>query len=135
MMTETNEPNQITGPNAGGRRQSPIRMSPPARVGQFQRSVQMQSFHRTKRDSRILIFVGLCTAFLLSVIFMLVGFMGNRESGFDSFRLIFGIAGICLFVIFVRGGWMATGGALTHVFSINETEIEWGFVGREKRMD
>ena len=29
---------------------------------------------------------------------------------------------------------MATGGALTHVFSITKDEIEWGFVGKEKRL-
>jgi hypothetical protein len=29
---------------------------------------------------------------------------------------------------------MATGGSLIHVFSVSEDEIEWGFVGREKRL-
>jgi hypothetical protein len=95
----------------------------------------MKSFHRTKRDSRLLGFVGLSFAFILSVVFMLIGFFDTEEiSGFNAFRLIFGGVGICLFVIFLRGCWMATGGALTHVFSINGDEIEWGFVGREKRL-
>jgi hypothetical protein len=42
--------------------------------------------------------------------------------------------GVCLFVIFLRGCWMATSGALTHVFSVDGDEIAWGFVGREKRL-
>lgn len=96
---------------------------------------KMNSFHRTKRDSRILGFVGLSIAFILSVVFMLVGFVESEsESGGDAFRIIFGVVGVGLFVIFIRGCWMATGGALVHVLSISEEEIEWGFVGREKRL-
>jgi hypothetical protein len=95
----------------------------------------MNSFQRTKRDSRILGFVGLSIAFVLSVVFMLVGFVDiGSESGGDAFRIIFGVVGVGLFVIFIRGCWMATGGALIHVFSVSEDEIEWGFVGREKRL-
>jgi hypothetical protein len=96
----------------------------------------MNSFHRTKRDSRILGFVGLAFAFILSIVFMLVGFVDiENESGFDTFRLIFGVAGACLFVVFIRGCWMATGGALTHILSITEDRIEWGFIGREKQLE
>jgi hypothetical protein len=95
----------------------------------------MNSFHRTKRDSRILAYVGLAFAFAMSVMFMLVGFVDiENEAGFDAFRLIFGIAGACLFVIVMRGCWMMSRGALTHVFSINGDEMEWGFVGREKQL-
>jgi hypothetical protein len=95
----------------------------------------MNQFHRTKRDSGILVYVGLAIAFAMAVMFMLVGFVDIRnESGIDVFRLIFGIAGASLFVIVLRGCWMTSGGAFTHVFSINEDEIEWGFVGREKQL-
>ena len=38
--------NQITGPNAGGRRQLPIRTSLAARVAQFWRSAHETSFTR-----------------------------------------------------------------------------------------
>jgi hypothetical protein len=66
---------------------------------------------------------------------MLVGFIDlEKESGFDTFRVIFGVVGICLFVVFIRGCWMATSGTLIHVFSIDEEDVEWGFVGREKRV-
>ena len=66
---------------------------------------------------------------------MLVGFIDlENESGFDTFRVIFGVVGICLFVVFIRALWIATGGALVHVFSIDEEYIEWGFVGLEKRV-
>lgn len=64
---------------------------------------------------------------------MLIGFV-ERESGAGAFQMIFGIAGVCLFVVFVRGCWMATGGALTHVFSVSKDEVEWGFIGREHRL-
>lgn len=95
----------------------------------------MNSFHRIKRDSRILGFVGLSFAFVLSVGFMLVGFVDiESESRGDALRIILGVVGVGLFVIFIRGCWIATGGALIHVFSVNEDEIEWGFVGREKRL-
>lgn len=95
----------------------------------------MNSFHRTKRDSRILGFVGLSFAFIVSVVFMLVGFVNfESESGVDPFQIVFGFVGVGLFVIFLRGCWMATGGALIHVFSVSDDEIEWGFVGREKRL-
>jgi len=95
----------------------------------------MKSFHRTKRDSRILGILGLSIALVLSVVFTVIGFVDiQNESGFGAVRLIFGVVGVCLFVIFIRGCWMASGGALTHVFSISEEEIEWGFVGREKQL-
>jgi uncharacterized membrane protein YhdT len=95
----------------------------------------MNAFHRTKRDSRWLSAIGLSIAFLLSLVFMLVGFIDlENESGFDTLRVIFGVVGICLFVLFMRGCWMATSGALVHVLSIDEEDLEWGFVGREKRV-
>ncbi len=95
----------------------------------------MNAFHRTKRDSQWLSAFGLSIAFLLSLVFLLVGFIDlENESGVDTFRVIFGVVGICLFVVFIRGCWMATSGALVHVFSIDEEDLEWGFVGREKRV-
>jgi hypothetical protein len=95
----------------------------------------MNAFHRTKRDSRWLSAIGLSIAFLLSLVFMLVGFIDlENESGFYLLRVIFGVVGICLFVLFMRGCWIATSGALIHVFSMDEDELEWGFVGREKRI-
>lgn len=103
--------------------------------GACKRLQQMNSFHRTKRDSGILGYVGLAIAFVMSMAFMLVGFgdIGNK-GGINAFQVIFGTAGACLFVVVVRGCWMTAGGALTHVFSINEDEIEWGFVGKEKQL-
>jgi len=95
----------------------------------------MNSFHRTKRESRWLTFVGLSVVFVVSVAFMLIGFVGiGANSGIDVIRLIFGIIGVALFVGFFRGFWMTTGGAVTHVFSINDAELEWGLMGREKRL-
>lgn len=95
----------------------------------------MSSFHRTKRDSRILGFIGLSVAFVLSVLFLLIGFASSEEtSGIDGFRIIFGLLGASLFVIFIRGCWMATRGSIIHVLSIDEAEIEWGFMGKEKRL-
>ena len=73
--------------------------------------------------------------FVLSVVFMLIGFLDiESESGSNAFRLIFGIVGACLFIVFIRGCWIYTGGTLTHIFSITEEEIEWGFIGKEKRL-
>ena len=96
---------------------------------------RMNSFHRTKRESPILGFVGLAIAFVLSVVFMLVGFVDiESESSGDAIRVIFGVVGAGLFVIFIRGCWIATGGVFVHVLSISEEEIEWGFMGREKRL-
>lgn len=95
----------------------------------------MNYFHRVKRDSRILGFIGLTLALTISLIFMLIGFIGSEsEQGATLFPTIIGIVGICIFVIFLRGSWMATAGATTHIFSINETHIEWGFLGKEKQI-
>lgn len=95
----------------------------------------MNSFHRTKRDSRWLGLIGLAFLLIFSLIFILIGFIDlENESGFYLLRAIFGMMGICLFVVFLRGCWIATSGALIHVFSMDEDELEWGFVGREKRI-
>ncbi|MEM6656142.1 MAG: hypothetical protein AAF596_10085 [Planctomycetota bacterium] len=95
----------------------------------------MNSFQRIRRESRLLGFFGLIVTFLLSLFFMLIGFVDvENEAGADRMRLIFGVCGAGLFLLFMRGGWMITGGARTHVFTVTEDEIEWGFMGDEKRI-
>jgi hypothetical protein len=94
----------------------------------------MDAFHRTKRESRLLLTLGLSVAFLLSGLFLLIGFSGIEKEGFNSFQIIFGLFGIALFVLFFRGAWISLTSPLIHIFSIDPDEIEWGFVGKEKQM-
>ncbi len=95
----------------------------------------MPSFHRTKRESRVLGFIALAVAFFLAMIFMLLGFYSTIEEGRASIELIFGFAGLALFVICIRGAWMMTGRALIHVFSLDQHKVVWGFMGKEKQLD
>ena len=66
---------------------------------------------------------------------MLIGFHTIGTEGRASMELIFGIAGVAIFIIFIRGAWMMTGGALIHVFSIDSSKVIWGFLGKEKELD
>jgi len=94
----------------------------------------MDSFHRTKRESRLLLTLGQSIAFFLSAFFLLIGFSWIEMEGLDWFRIIFCVFGIALFVLFFRGAWISTTSPLIHIFSIDLDEIEWGFVGKEKQM-
>jgi hypothetical protein len=93
-----------------------------------------KAFHRTKKDSRILAFFGLMFSLFLSILFMLLGFHRIGAEGRASIELIFGIAGLALFIICLRGAWSMTGDALTHVFSVDQENICWGFIGQEKQL-
>jgi hypothetical protein len=95
----------------------------------------MKSFHRTKKDSKILGVFGLSICLVLSLVFMLIGFHNTGSEGRFSFELIFGLVGIVVFIIFVRGAWMMTGGSLIHVFSVDSSKLIWGFIGKEKELD
>ncbi|MGB0990938.1 MAG: hypothetical protein ACPG32_00540 [Akkermansiaceae bacterium] len=92
----------------------------------------MKEFHRVKKDSRLVGFIGLGVVLFLSMFFMLIGFVGVDERGWNALSYIFGIPGVLLFGIFIRGAWMATKGAVVHVFSMDNDEIQWGFLGKEK---
>ena len=94
----------------------------------------MTEFHRTKRDSRVVGFVVLSFVLVLSMIFMLIGFMDFDGEGI-GFRMVFGFVGLAIFVLFLRGGWFLTGGGRVHVLSMTASEIEWGFMGDEKRLE
>lgn len=95
----------------------------------------MESFHCIKRESIILAVIGLIICFLLSSVFMLVGFYELGEKGHLSIEVIFGLAGLGLFIIFMRGAWMLVSGIHTHVFSIDRNQVVWGYVGKEKTLD
>jgi hypothetical protein len=73
--------------------------------------------------------------FVVSLVFTLIGFAGpGSRSDIDGIRMVCGVFGAALFLGFFRGLWMTTGGASTHVFSITDVEIEWGMLGKEKRL-
>ena len=97
----------------------------------------MNVFHRTRRDSRVLNLLALVFAFTLALIFMLLGVGALTLNEIDLFTrvlgLVFGLVGLAVFVVCVRGAWMMTNGAITHVFSVDEEFIEWGFLGKEVR--
>ena len=85
----------------------------------------MSSFHRIKRESKILGFVGLAFIFPFAIVFMLAGFLDiEEETRIDKLRVILGLAGIAMFLVFIRGCWMGVGSAITHVLSITHDEIE-----------
>ena len=95
----------------------------------------MNSFHRTKRNSGPGVFIGLSIVCVLSVVFMLLGFANIEDlSGIKVTPLIIGLVGVALFVAFLRGCWLHLGGPITHVFSITDAEVEWGVMGREKKL-
>ncbi len=95
----------------------------------------MKIFHRTNRDSKINGFIGLSFCLFLSVVFMSLGFHSLAEGEWSSFEVVFGVAGMAVFVIFIRGAWMMSGGSLTHVFSIDREKVIWGFIGKEKELN
>lgn len=95
----------------------------------------MDSFHRIKRDSPVPGFIALTFALLLSMVFMLIGFLRVGEDGRASMDLIFGVPGVATFLLFLRGGWMMTGRSLVHVFSMDRNKVVWGFVGKEQELD
>lgn len=94
----------------------------------------MTSFHRTRKESRILGFVGLTLALLISIFFMLIGFANIQTEKWNPLQLVFGVAGLSIFVVFIRGSWMSASGAVTHIFNIDSEKVTWGFIGKEKSM-
>lgn len=94
----------------------------------------MNSFHRAKRYSRLLNIAGLSVLFVVSLIFTLIGFAGSGSRSDIGIRMVCGAFGAALFLGFFRGLWMTTGGSITHVFSITDVELEWGILGKEKRL-
>jgi len=94
----------------------------------------MNSFHRTKRESRVVAFIGLTFCLFLSLLFIFIGFHSLFTEDTASMELIFGIAGLVVFIIFIRGAWMISGCSLTHVFSIDKTKVTWGYAGKEKEL-
>jgi hypothetical protein len=95
----------------------------------------MKAFHRTKRDSRLLGMIGLAVLLVVAFFFMVVGISDiEQESGTSLLRILFGLGGVALFVVFIRGCWIATGGATVQILSIDEDKFEWGYMGREKEL-
>ena len=80
-------------------------------------------------------FFALASVLVLSMFFMLIGFVRVGEDGRPSMDLIFGVAGVALFLLFLRGGWMMTGRSPVHVFSMDHNKVVWGFVGKEQELD
>lgn len=92
----------------------------------------MESFHYTRRESRVLNAIGLLICFVLASVFMLLGFNDLLEHRQMSGLLVLGVIGLGLFVIFMRGAWMLCAGTKIHVFSIDPHTVTWGYVGNEK---
>lgn len=92
----------------------------------------MESFHYTRRESRVLGVIGLSICFVLASVFMLLGFNDLLEYGQMSGLLVFGVIGFGLFVIFMRGAWILCGGTKIYVFSIDPHTVTWGYVENER---
>jgi hypothetical protein len=100
----------------------------------------MNVFHRTSRDSRLAAFLALVIATCLALVFMLMGLapfllaLERPREWSDYFVVPFGVVGVAVFIIAIRGAWtLASGSAVIHVLSVDDEAIEWGFIGKEER--
>lgn len=95
----------------------------------------MESFQSIQRESRILGFFGLAVAFISSLLFMMLGAVSiDHAEGVQAFPLLFGLVGLAVFVIFIRGAWIAVGRPRHFIFSMDENEVEYGFMGNETKI-
>ena len=94
----------------------------------------MDSFHRVKRDSRVLGVLGLVILFPLALFLTLVGTVAIGRTQDFLFGGILTLFGLALFVLFFRAVWMMTGGGLVHVLSIDRETFEWGYRGKEQSL-
>ena len=93
-------------------------------------------FHRTKRCSQILGFVGVVLGIALSGLFLLVGAVGLGIAGEVGWAvpLVIGGMGGVLFAVCVRWAWRLTSGPMVLVLTIDSQGIAWGTLGREKTL-
>lgn len=96
---------------------------------------ESEVFHRVKRSSSVLSFFGVSFALLLSGIFMLIGAVGLQEADFWFGTVVFGLIGLGVFVICLRGGWSLATGPMIHVLTFEQDQVTWGYAGREKSID
>ncbi len=91
-------------------------------------------YHIVKRESVFLGVIGLIVAFIIAVFFMGIGFIGIGSNSYSWCQMIFGLVGIGLFILFMRGGWMMASGPYIHILSITEDQFIWGRLGKEKML-
>lgn len=96
---------------------------------------ESQVFHRVKRSSSVFGFIGVSFGLILSAIFMLIGAVGLQEADFWSGTVIFGLIGLGLFVICLRGGCSLATGPMIHVLTFEQDQVTWGYAGKEKSID
>jgi hypothetical protein len=96
---------------------------------------ESEVFHRVKRSSSILGFIGVSFGLILSGIFMLIGAVGLQEAEFWFGTVVFGLIGIGVFVICLRGGWSLATAPMIHVLTFEPDQVTWGYAGKEKSLD
>lgn len=95
----------------------------------------MESFQSIQRESGILGFFGLAVAFISSLLFMMLGAAGiDNPEGVRVLPLLFGLVGLAVFIIFIRGAWIAVGRPRHIIFSIDENEVEYGILGHQNKI-
>lgn len=97
--------------------------------------VQPPVFQRTFQHSRVVLSIAVLLGSLVAFALLLIGGAVISDGELFGIAVVFGVFGLAVLAVSVKGAWALVGGPKVHVLCLEPDGVVWGVQGAECRLE